>query len=133
MTIKTEIVDDYERTVTSIEKTKTERGFGLIKFTDRYHQECSLQDSSLATEAAIWFGVDDSGPHLRKTPGAPYRMHLTQTMVKQLLPYLKEFAETGSYIGDMSELQNTPCVSRSTRLQWLHWFFWRNKWHGNSK
>ena len=36
---------------------RTERGFALAEFTDRYGNECSIQDSSLATEACIWLGI----------------------------------------------------------------------------
>ena len=43
---------------------KTERGFPLGKFTDRYDTKCSIQDSSLATEPCIWLGVDDPKPEI---------------------------------------------------------------------
>jgi hypothetical protein len=62
---------------------KTERGFDIIEFLDRYGVECSLQKSSLATEDCIWLGVNES------------RMHLTQGQVKALLPYLQRFVDTG--------------------------------------
>lgn len=65
------------------EKTKTQRGFTLIKFDDLYTQSCSLQKSSLATEDAIWLGVTEK------------RMHLSREQVKELLPYLIQFTETG--------------------------------------
>lgn len=106
---------EYEITETEVEKTETDRGFGLIKFVDRYNTECSLQDSSLATEPAIWLGVDNADPQIMKSGEGwkPYpipeevllktRMHLTQAMVIQLLPYLKEFAETGKYIAQMEK------------------------------
>jgi hypothetical protein len=97
---------------------KTERGFAISEFTDRYGAKCSLQESSLATENAIWFGVDDANPQIMasdaKRLGIPTdansgwikyeipkevslstRMHLTQDMVKELLPTLQKFAETG--------------------------------------
>jgi len=99
--------EEYERTRTVLERSKTARGFGLIEFADRYGQHCSLQDSSLATEAAIWLGVDNTGPNIKGGPNEQYnepvnaRMHLTQDMVKQLLPFLTEFAETGEYISNM--------------------------------
>jgi hypothetical protein len=93
-----------------IEVTQTQRGFDIAKFTDRYGMECSLQKSSLATEAAIWFGVDDVKPQ-RCIPGMGWtpvefppdtlfssRMHLTQDQVKQLLPFLQRFAETGELV-----------------------------------
>ena len=100
--------DLYEETTLDIiEDRKTERGFGIIEFKDFNGETCSLQESSLATEAAIWFGPDDANPKLL-TPhkgwaSVPFpkdtlfttRMHLTQKQVKQLLPYLKHFAKTG--------------------------------------
>ncbi len=94
---------------------KTERGFGYIKFLDRYDVECSLQESSLATEACIWLGCNKIG--LKKfTPGEdgwqdieleqnpPYgivhnantRMHLTQDNVRDLLPALEYFVKNGT-------------------------------------
>lgn len=79
---------------------KTNRGFSLIEFEDRYKQKCSLQKSSLATEDAIWLGVDvgipvELGGKGEKIDG---RMHLTCKQVKALLPHLQAFAETGSFV-----------------------------------
>ena len=79
-----------------LDKSKTERGFTLIKFKDRYNQPCTLQESSLATEKCIWLGVHseidlNTGEHL----GPNQRMHLTQEQVKELLPLLKKFVKTG--------------------------------------
>ena len=79
-----------------------------------------MQDSSLATEPAIWFGVDDPEPKIMRkdtidggTGWADYplnphvqlstRMHLTQEQVKALLPILTHFAETGEYVRDFKE------------------------------
>jgi len=79
---------------------------------DRYGAECSIQKSSLATENAIWFGVDDADPKIMasktKEGGTGWisyyipedvllstRMHLTQMQVQELLPILQTFAETG--------------------------------------
>ena len=87
----------------------TERGFARIGFDDRYGVECSLQESSLATEAAIWFGCNESNArHCVMGKGwVPYeypaglevhtdtRMHLTQAHIKAFLPMLQEFARTG--------------------------------------
>ena len=87
--------EDYEiTTLSTLEKTITGRGFGLFQFRDKYGQECSLQDSSLATESAIWLGVDVNlkGEEINE------RMHLTQEQVKALLPILTNFAETGEYV-----------------------------------
>jgi len=97
---------------------KTKRGFALITFTDRYGVECSLQKSSMAFESAIWLGPSEAQPKIlasmtkalgvetdQTTGWVPYpipeavslttRMHLTQNQVKELLPILQHFAETG--------------------------------------
>lgn len=91
----------------------TGRGFDLVTFRDRYGEICSLQKSSLATENCIWFGVNEpkvtalakdvygSGEVGWVTISIPEyahlsgRMHLTQEQVRELLPYLIKFAETG--------------------------------------
>lgn len=73
-------------------ETKTERGFRIVRFFDRYDFACSLQESSLATEYAIWLGVDTEND-------SSNRMHLTQEQVSLMLPYLQRFVETG-HIGD---------------------------------
>ena len=86
-----------------------DRGFLLANFVDRYGNRCSLQESSLATEGAIWLGVIkdsegrdyaviDSAGKVVEHCGNPIthpRMHLTQEMVKDLLPALQHFAKTG--------------------------------------
>jgi hypothetical protein len=91
---------------------KTNRGFDLIEFEDLYDMKCSIQKSSLATDDAIWFGIDDIEPKImaKDTPEGgvgwvPYpipdnvyissRMHLTRDQVKELLPILKHFVKTG--------------------------------------
>lgn len=82
------------------------RGFKSGKFTDRYGNQCSLQESSLATESCIWLGCDDADPKIMVPekgwqkvviPGmlCSTRMHLTQAMVAALLPALQHFVETG--------------------------------------
>ncbi len=101
--------------------SKTNRGFDLIEFKDHYLSKCSLQKSSLATEDAIWLGVDDAEPKVmaskaeslgvrtEETCGwVPYpipvdvlmttRMHLTRDQVKELLPYLNKFVKTGEIV-----------------------------------
>jgi hypothetical protein len=98
---------------------KTPRGFIKGEFIDRYGSKCSIQESSLATEAAIWLGVDDANPQImasqakrfgiettETTGWVPYpipnevslvtRMHLTQKNVKELLPLLEKFVKTGN-------------------------------------
>jgi len=96
---------------------KTQRGFAIGSFTDRNNNRCSIQKSSLATEDAIWFGVNDANPVMFAEPtpnggveseykvwvkypipesvSLSTRMHLTQDQVKLILPSLQHFAETG--------------------------------------
>jgi hypothetical protein len=119
------IIDGEEYTIektdlSSLTKNKTPRGFCRYEFKDKYGMKCSLQDSSLATESAIWLGVDDPEPKIMasKTPQGgtgwvPFdipedvllstRMHLTQEQVKALLPILTYFAETGEYISEFEK------------------------------
>jgi len=104
-------------TLSSLQKSITSRNFGIYCFTDMYGKECSLQDSSLATESAIWFGVDKpdvktfrAGEGWKDFPlpddiHISGRMHLTQEQVKALLPILTYFAETGDYIRNFGEEQ----------------------------
>lgn len=95
-----------------IKETQTNRGFKLIKFEDFYNIKCNIQESSLATEEAIWFGVEDPEPLIMAsktveggTGWVKYpipddvklttRMHLTREQVKELLPILQKFVDTG--------------------------------------
>lgn len=101
-----------------MELSKTQRGFVHGKFEDLYGAKCSIQASSLASESAIWLGVDDAQPQVMASEAAmvgvltdkscgwvPYpippqvllstRMHLSQEQVKMLLPALQRFAATG--------------------------------------
>jgi len=101
-----------------IKNSTTQRGFSHADFKDHYGLPCSIQKSSLATKDAIWFGVDDPQPKVlacqagsvgvetNETCGwVDYpipkevlintRMHLTQDQVKELLPILQHFADTG--------------------------------------
>ena len=91
---------------------KTDRGWDRLDFTDRYDLECSLQKSSIATENCIWFGLNDANPQImaskvqeggtgwvrypiHKDVLLATRMHLTQEQVKNLLPILQRFVDTG--------------------------------------
>ncbi len=70
----------------------TERGFRFVEFKDRNDVTCSIQESSIATEACIWIGCDDADPQYFIPHGNPSwkklevpkdtifntRMHLTQ-------------------------------------------------------
>lgn len=99
----------------------TERGFARAEFTDRYGAECSIQDSSLADEAAIWLGVNTVIPKVLASQAIAMgrsdvangettgwvnwpipdcaltsgRMHLTQAQVAALLPMLHHFVKHG--------------------------------------
>lgn len=80
----------------TLQQSKTGRGFTLIKFKDMYEQPCSLQKSSIATEDCIWFGVHDQiDLNTKEVIGPSQRMHLTQEQVKELLPILQRFVDTG--------------------------------------
>ena len=100
--------------------TITQRGFGKILFDDLYGAMCSLQQSSLGSEAAIWLGLEDASPQLMAadakklglpTFGAdngwvPYlipkevllstRMHLNVDGAKTLIGLLQEFVAVNS-------------------------------------
>lgn len=95
--------------------SKTYRGFDLIEFIDLYGMQCSIQKSSLATEGAIWLGVDNPEPmilaHKIIEDGrgwAKYpipkdveicaRMHLNREQVKKLISVLQIFVATGEIV-----------------------------------
>ena len=97
---------------TKINKTQTCRGFDLLEFDDLYGEKCNIQKSSLGTDDAIWFGIEDANPQIMasKTPqgGTGWvkyeisedvllstRMHLNRQQVKELIPILKKFVKTG--------------------------------------
>lgn len=103
-----------------MKKSKTERGFGLVNFTDRYGSKCSIQESSIATESCIWLGVDDPNPQIKavdaqrlgyptggKSVGwVPFqvpdevlmttRMHLNKDQAKDLIRVLAKWIESDS-------------------------------------
>lgn len=105
-----------------METTKyTKRGFAYQEFKDSKGVECSIQISSaFGDESFIWFGADNIDLHQLipgkgwvsiPTPASDHvantRMHLSQSQVKELLPILQHFADTGelpSYSED--RLQN---------------------------
>ena len=74
--------------------TRTERGFELIEFEDRYQIPCSLQASSLDDypkpgTSAVWLGVDDGH--------RGFRMHLDRERVRQLIWHLQQWLHHGSF------------------------------------
>lgn len=89
----------------------TNRGFSLGEFKDEYGYKCSIQKSSLATKSCIWLGVDDIKPQILipgqgwsqyELPSNVYyhsRMHLTMEQVRDLIPILQKFADTGDLNG----------------------------------
>lgn len=70
----------------------TDRGFSRADFADANGDACSIQESSVATEPMLWLG-QNSGTH--HTGNCLARMHLTQGHVRELLPLLQHFVETG--------------------------------------
>lgn len=95
-----------------LDYTKTSRGFSLIQFEDLYDNKCNIQKSSLATEDAIWFGIENAQPRIMssKTPqgGVGWidypipddvllttRMHLSKDDVRELITILQNFVDTG--------------------------------------
>jgi hypothetical protein len=71
---------------------KTNRKFKVSSFKDYNGQSCSIQESSLATDFAIWLGCD-KGMHVDGQCCA--RMHLNQTQAKALIPLLNYFVKHG--------------------------------------
>lgn len=86
----------------------TNRGFARGEFIDLYGCECSIQDSSLATDDAIWFGINDAQPQqlipdkgwtpveFPKDTIFNTRMHLNKEQVSALIEVLQRFVDTGS-------------------------------------
>lgn len=89
------------------EVAKTNRGFDIVRFRDYNDVECTIQESSLATDHAIWLGCEHEEPKVL-VPGEGWkpfevpetfqcntRMHLTREQIGYLLPFLQRFYETG--------------------------------------
>lgn len=97
---------------------ESNRGFVVGNFKDTYNLNCSIQESSSASEACIWLGVDDAKPMIMASQAAefgintteitgwvPYpipdevllhtRMHLNQEQARELIKALQIFVETG--------------------------------------
>lgn len=87
-------------------KPMNDRGFVRGGFKDLYGADCSLQQSSLATQNALWLGISD--PYM-KVWGPPWkdfekpegllvssRMHLSRGMVRRLIANLQHWVDTGS-------------------------------------
>jgi hypothetical protein len=79
---------------------KTEIGFEIVYFKDRYETPCSLQQSSLAEyeppgTSAVWFGIHPDPS--RYEPGEIKIMHLDRMMVEEIIELLQRWLETGSF------------------------------------
>jgi len=60
-----------------------DRGFYGYEFKDIYGEECSIQESSLATSDALWLGAGEN------------RMHIDKPLAKKLIKFLRYFYRTG--------------------------------------
>jgi len=137
-------VDDAHKAHAQLDVTN--RGFGIIKFVDRYGETYSLQESSLATERAIWLGPVGRVNVL--TPGKGWknvdlnealnvpkrgsvlvhsRMHLTQPMAEELIGLLQHFVEHG---GLPETLKNTKEEGQE-KYVWEFWLQSSGKDHGH--
>lgn len=104
---------------------RTNRGFELVEFEDRYQIPCSLQASSLADyerpgTSAVWLGPNDARPMVLASEAAsvgisttettgwvPYpvpenvslttRAHLSRGQVEALINHLSAWLKTGSF------------------------------------
>lgn len=77
----------FRKTIIEMKTFTTDRGFTLITFRDKRGANCSIQKSSAADYDCIWLGAENN------------RMHLTQDQVKELLPILQHFVDTGELNG----------------------------------
>lgn len=102
----------------TLKRENTARGFGLLKSIDLYGAAYNVQESSLASERAIWLGIDDPNPLVMAVdarqlgvetdqtagwvayplPGQVQlttRMHLNQQMAAELIGVLQHFVDAG--------------------------------------
>lgn len=103
-----------------MEIKKTSRNFDYGKFEDINRNQCSLQASSLATDDAIWLGIDDPelvvfendsrGAYIKTVMPRNFsvnaRMHLNRDQVALILPRLISFAENGTLHPDLSNKED---------------------------
>lgn len=81
----------------------TSRGFLKAEFLDLYGMKSSIQKSSLATDDAIWLGSEEANHSVagkivdleKEGYDCSARMHLNRKQVKELLPVLQYFVDTG--------------------------------------
>lgn len=79
---------------TSLQIREIIEGRGLLgaTFRDLNGRECSIQESSVATQPCLWIGVDRK-PETVVEGGC--RMHIGRQMAAALVDVLRRFAETG--------------------------------------
>jgi hypothetical protein len=75
-------------------KPANDRGFLRADFKDRNGEDCSMQESSIATEQCIWLGQNE-GTHHHVTGDCLARMHLNRKMAREIGLALLHFADTG--------------------------------------
>ena len=75
----------------------TSRGFAFVEFSDLYGAKCSLQESSLATDNAIWLGCDHETIHDVTGERCGARMHLNEKQVRALIYHLQTWLDTGEF------------------------------------
>lgn len=78
-----------------MELKETPRGFTYFEMTDAYRKAFTIQKSSAASQECIWMGAGDS------------RAHLTRDMVRQIIPVLQQFADTGE-VGTPGTIEQSP-------------------------
>lgn len=92
-----------------MKRETTLRGFARYQFKDSGNNVCSIQKSSAALEDRIWLGIDEpeltifqdksKGKYITTSMPDNFsvdsRMELTIDQVKELLPILQQFVETG--------------------------------------
>lgn len=66
-----------------LEFRHSKNGFGYFEFTDSYGQTFTIQQSSSAEQDKVWIGAGKEWGHL------------TRDMVRQIIPILQQFADTG--------------------------------------
>jgi hypothetical protein len=83
-------------------KKYTKRGFRIDEFNDLYGKKCSIQESSLATRAAIWLGCEEGThyDHEGRVVVIPQdcsaRMHVDKPLARYLVRRLNTFLRTGA-------------------------------------
>jgi hypothetical protein len=74
----------------------TDRGFARADFKDANGEECSIQESSVATDYMLWLGCNEGLHHMGACLA---RMHLTRDMARDLIRLLRRFVDTGRLSG----------------------------------